>query len=198
MKPTLTKTQSLFPLLAGACLGVGLSLLPCPGASAADFRPDLQVGESRDSLKGDNVYLGGSQKVKIETAGRAKFFVRVENDGDQTDQIRIRGRKGNKHFAVSYFDESDGDANITAGLIRGQFVTGDLATGESLFIRGEVEFKAKEHRGRGKGRGKGKGGKRRHFQVRAPSANDPAFQDIVRAFVSSGKKGKRPKPAKKP
>lgn len=186
----------LILLLGGLITGVGILFSP---ASAADFRPDLLVGETRDSLKGNDQYLGGNQKIKIELNGSAKFFVRVENNGDLTDQIRLRGRKGNRHFDVNYFDESNGDANITAELIRGQFMTSDLANGEGLFIRGEVDFKPKEHRGKGKGQGRGQGGKRQHFKVSGASANDPAARDIVRAFVATakGKKPKKDKPGKK-
>ena len=69
-----------------------LSLAAGVPSEAADYRPDLLIGETRDKLKGDNKYLGGSQKIRLETEGKTKFFVRVENDGDLEDTIKMRGR----------------------------------------------------------------------------------------------------------
>ena len=172
-------TVLIVPILA---LGAGIT------ANAADFRPDLLIGDSREELKGDNQFLGGGQKIRLQTEGTTKFFVQVENDGDLDDTIKLRGRKGNRHWDVQYFDESNGDANITGQLIRGNFVTGLLATGEGILIRGEVE---RINRRAKRGKGKGGGGKRRHFKVRGHSVNDPSARDIVRAFVKSGKKPKR-------
>ena len=179
------KARIPFALLV-SILGLGAEL----PTMAADYRPDLQIGETRDLLKGDDQYLGGGQKIRIETDGKTKFFVRVENDGDLDDTIKLRGRKGNRHFDVQYFDDSNGGANVTGSLIRGNFVTGVLATGEGIFVRGEVErINKRENRGNGKGNG----GKRGNFKVRGFSQNDPAGRDKVRAIVSSGKKPKKDK-----
>ena len=188
----------VFLLLGALALSASLSTARGEDVAVPDHRPDLLVGDSRDPLAGDGTYLGGHQKIKIEIAGNTKFFVRVENDGALPDTIRMRGRKGNRHFEVNYFDESNGDTNITAELIGGRFVTAELATGEGIYIRGEVEATIREKPGKGKGRGKSKGAKRRHFKVSGASENDPAARDIVRAFVRTAKdkKPKKGKPGK--
>lgn len=160
---------------------LSVTLFGLSGSNGADFQPDLSIGDSPTALKGDNKYKNSGQKNTLRLSDRQSqndFFVGVENDGDNPDQVKLRGRKGNKHFRIDYFDQSNGGANVTAAIVKGRYVTAELAPAERIIIRGEIE--PKRH-------GKGKGGKRSGIRIKGTSLNKASAKDQVRLTVITPK-----------
>lgn len=146
-----------------------------PTLRAADEQPDLLIGRNGGNLEGDDLYKLAKQKyaTKLADGNRTStFLLEIQNDGPDPDEIGLRGKKGNKHYRIDYFDE-DGK-NVTGAVTRGKYVTPTLNNGESVRVSGEVESK---------GHGKGKGGKRKNNVIRVRSKNDPSAKDGAKLVV---------------
>jgi hypothetical protein len=107
-------TRRIAPLLA---LVIGASLLVgATPAGAADFRPDawiklcgLSTGCTIDPpphrWKGRNVFntTGAKQTVavRMEDGEGVRFWITVQNDGDQPDTLTVDGCRGTRRFKVN-------------------------------------------------------------------------------------------------
>lgn len=117
--------------------GDSFSVAPVPVIPPADApRPDLLVGKSSNSMKGDNQY-GGSQKMKIKIRSQRKgnASIGIENDGN-SDPVGVRGTSGNRSMNVRYFLVTSSRANVTAAL-----KTGSLAVGGDTRHHIAMEFR---------------------------------------------------------
>jgi len=139
---TLTATPdvgSMFVGWTGDCTGVSGCVVTMDQARAvtATFtsvahQPDGRIGTSSKVAKmvGDNVYnaTGKSQSK----SGKAKhnktktFYVSVQNDGDATDTIALKGSKSAKGFTVKYYA---GKKDVTKQVVRGTYQFQNLAAG---------------------------------------------------------------------
>ena len=100
------------------------------------FQPDAQIGSKPTLLKGDGIYnqTGAGQKASIIIDGSktAKAHVKLENDGDTTDDLRFSGPSGNRFIQLSYLDASG--KNVTAQVIAGTLGIDDLGAGRATFV----------------------------------------------------------------
>jgi len=100
------------------------------------FQPDAQIGSKPTLLKGDGIYnqTGAGQKASIIIDGlkTAKAHVKLENDGDTTDDLRFSGPSGNRFIQLSYLDASG--KNVTAQVIAGTLGIDDLGAGRATFV----------------------------------------------------------------
>jgi DNA-binding beta-propeller fold protein YncE len=111
------------------------------------FQPDAQIGTKPTLFKGDGIYgqTGAGQKASINIEGpkKAKAYVKLENDGDSTDDLALSGPSGNRFIRLSYLDGSG--SNVTAQVIAGTLSIEDLESGQAsvvqMLAKGERKFK---------------------------------------------------------
>jgi uncharacterized repeat protein (TIGR01451 family) len=97
-------------------------------------RPDALVRVGKKAFVGNDVYnrTGKKQTVTAATAKKpVKYTVRVQNDGNVTDTLRIKGTKSTKTFTVTY---KAGKKNITKKTTKGTYRVRNLAPGASRLI----------------------------------------------------------------
>ncbi len=133
-------------------------------------RSDARVGSKSPAPVGDNIYnlTGAGQTlnptIKI-SQGEKKLFVRIQNDGHDTDSFKVKGTKGSSKFKVKYLN---GKINVTTAVRAGTFSTGPLAPGGSFLLTAEITTK------------KGlKPNKKTTLKISGTSNNDPASRDLV-------------------
>lgn len=104
-----------------------------------NYQPDLLTGKSTTKFEGNNVY-GNGTPLKISEKQRRPItgYLRIQNDGETTDQLRLSGPKKNKYFKIKYVRLTPSGANITALVSRNQYVSGNLAAGSSEVVRATV------------------------------------------------------------
>jgi len=111
------------------------------------FQPDAQIGSKPTLFKGDGIYnqTGAGQKASITINGskKAKAYVKLENDGDSTDDLDLSGPSGNRFIRFSYLDGAG--ANVTAQVIAGTLIVDDLEAGQAAIVqvqaKGDRKFK---------------------------------------------------------
>jgi hypothetical protein len=105
------------------------------------YQPDAQVKVGA-SYAGNNVYnlTGKSQTASAKAApGRSKtFYVRIQNDGDAKDSLRIVGAGGIRGFTVKYVA---GTKVITSKVLNGTYSV-TLAPGATKVIKFVVTIKS--------------------------------------------------------
>jgi hypothetical protein len=148
--------DSMFVGWTGDCTGTGACSVTLDQAravtatfTAVAHQPDGRIGTSTKVAKmvGDNIYNGtGKHQSKSGTAkiGKSKaFYVSVQNDGNATDSITLKGLKASKGFVVKYYV---GKKDVTKAVVRGTYQLQNLAAGataKSLKIVVKVKPTAK-------------------------------------------------------
>jgi uncharacterized membrane protein len=104
------------------------------------FVVDSLVKPKGGAYAGDGVVNDtGKQQTVTLTARRGvtrTFFVRVQNDGAQTDSYSIVGTGSGGGFTTRYFE---GQTNVTGEVVRGLRSTGEVAPGEDRTYRITVQ-----------------------------------------------------------
>jgi len=131
--------DSMFVGWTGDCTGLGACNVTLDQArsvtatfTAVAHQPDGRIGTSSKIAKmvGDNVYNGTGQGQS--KGGKAKhnktkaFYVSVQNDGNATDTIAVKGSKSSKGFVVKYYV---GKKDVTKQVVRGTYQIQNLAAG---------------------------------------------------------------------
>ena len=103
------------------------------------FRPDGLIGQTAGPLIGGNIYnrTGANQtrSVNAKRGTKKSFVARVENDGNDTDTILLKGPGNSRGFKVKYFS---GTSNITSGVIDGEAGIRNAGPGKFGTFRIEV------------------------------------------------------------
>jgi hypothetical protein len=97
-------------------------------------RPDALVRVGKKPFVGNDVYnrTGEKQTVKGATAKKpVRYTVRVQNDGNAPDTLRVKGTRSSKTFTVTY---KAGTNNITKQATKGTYRVRNLAPGASRLI----------------------------------------------------------------
>ena len=141
-----------------------------PPPTPAKPRPDVLVGKSARSLKGDNQY-GGRQKVKLKIRGKEKgrAFFGIENDGS-AEAVSLRATSGDRSLKVSYSLVGGAGGNVTAALKRGSLAIG--SAGRQL-----IEMKLRSKSGKSK----------KKFTTTGWSPGLPSLSDSATVEVKSKK-----------
>jgi len=107
-------------------LAVGLPAVPA-GAQAGPtptYQPDGLIRRYSESVPaGGDIYntdaVGQTRTALVTRGGRARFVVRVENDGTSFDHLVIAGTRNTPRFGIRYFfGSSDVSARVRAGVYR--------------------------------------------------------------------------------
>lgn len=134
-------------------LGVIAVLLATLGAAPATAQaddeyplpeqPDMHVSKNGRTYVGDNLYnkTGAGQTLSRNAARgtTVRFYVRMQNDGDQATDVRFQGCAGNRSFAVRYFGVTPVLVDYTSQVVAG--ATGLLPHGSTLPWMVEVKVK---------------------------------------------------------
>lgn len=107
-----------------------------------EARPDAHLRLGTGEWFGDNVVnaTGRNQTLSaiVGGGGTATFSVRIQNDGNITEPITLRGSATSDRFKVTYLA---GSTDITAAVVNGTYRTAPIAPGAKTKIN--VEIKAK-------------------------------------------------------
>ncbi len=140
---------------------------------APRLRPDGWVRTQHSGRwKGKDVYGGlrgqkAGQRVRRGRRTVAKWM--VQNDGERHDRFTLRGRPGNRRFAVRYVDGTD---DVTRRVVAGRYRTPRLAPGEKVKLRVVVRVRWRASRG-----------DKRTFRMVARSRKDDRKVDRVAAVI---------------
>jgi CSLREA domain-containing protein len=137
-------------------------------------RPDGHLRNSNQAAFGGNDTYNstgaGQTRSQNRRAGqKATFFVRLQNDGDEADGLRVRGPASSGGFTVRYLV---GSTNVTNAVTHAGHVFGGVVPGGTKLVRVEVTATAASRRNATK-----------TLAVRATSLADPTRQDVVKASV---------------
>ena len=98
-------------------------------------RPDAHIKVGTGTFVGNNVYntTGAKQKrsAKVRPGKTVRFTVRLQNDGDAPDTLRVTGPTGTRALRIVY---QSGTTNITKKVRAGTWSTGSLAPGATRSI----------------------------------------------------------------
>lgn len=113
--------------------------------TASARQPDNHIkltSEAATLYVGDNIYnTDGTSQTKsmyVDQLQAASYTIRIQNDGNASDNITVTGTAGNASFTVAYFDAASGGTNITSSVTGSGWATGSLAAGATKEIRVEV------------------------------------------------------------
>jgi hypothetical protein len=139
---TLTATpdvDSMFVGWTGDCTGLAACVVTMDQArsvtatfTVSAHQPDGRIGTSSKVVKmvGDNVYnatgKGQTKGGKAKLNKTKTFYVSVQNDGNATDTIAVKGNKGAKGFTVKYYV---GKKDVTKQVVNGTYQFQNLAAG---------------------------------------------------------------------
>ncbi len=135
---------------------------------SAGARPDLLVGKTTGSLKGDNQYAG-QQKLRCKIRGKGRAYFGVENDGS-TEALSMRAAPGNRSLRVAYSLAGGATGNVTAALRTGSLAVG--STGRQLI---EMKLRSKSKR------------TKKRFTATGWSPGSPSLSDSATVEVKSRK-----------
>lgn len=148
---------------------------------AADpaYQPDGWISLARaKGYVGDDVHneTGKKQTRSVRVPrGKAKtFFIRAENDGDETDTFRVRGCKGGGGFGIAYLAGAKGTSNITKKVVNGTYRLANVAPGALRIFRLTIKVGAPV-----------KVGKTKVCKVLLTSMGDGDQKDAVKARVTA-------------
>jgi hypothetical protein len=138
------------------------------------WRPDTLIRKKGASVyAGNGVYDTTATHQTVGTrarrGARATFYVKVQNDGTQTDSFRLKGSGGSRRFAVHYFA---GSTDVTSSVVKGTYLVKNLVPGATRAIGLVIKVR----------RG-ARIGTLRSWLVAATSTHDATRKDVVRARV---------------
>jgi hypothetical protein len=143
-----------------------------------EYQPDALIKTS-GAYKGGNIYnkTGKRQTKRVHLAANAstEFRIRLQNDGNVSDRIRVSGPGNKAHLIVRYYK---GNRNITRKVKRGKYKTATLAPGETNVIRLVVTDRRPEYFGK-----TGYPAISRSWKVSVRSVTEASKRDTVRAVV---------------
>ena len=99
------------------------------------FRPDALIGEKLRSMRGNNVYRSSRKQEitpEIRSRRRGVYIVQFENDGETLDLFHMKGRNGNRHFRLRYFEPRYG-TNVSSK-VTSRGVAGFIPPNRSFFL----------------------------------------------------------------
>lgn len=105
-------------------------------------KPDLRIGKkpSLTKMKGNNLYNSNARGQKILTSpsssGLARIHLATENDGNVTQDIRTRGKRGAGLSKTRCFQMTGGKKNVTAAFLAGGTTATSVRPGQ--VVRYEV------------------------------------------------------------
>ncbi|MFC7361760.1 ice-binding family protein [Nocardioides astragali] len=102
--------------------------------TAAAYRPDAEIRRGRGRFVGAEVYTLADQRVAATLRGRARqvsFQVRVTNQGDTAEKLKLAGTRSNRAFRLTYVA---GGKDVSAAVIDGRYRTETLAVGRSVTV----------------------------------------------------------------
>ena len=106
-------------------------------------RPDARLRLGAGAFAGNDTYnttgAGQSRSANVGNLGTATFTVRVQNDGNSTQDFTVKGLGSTNRFTVTY---RDGATNVTAQVVAGTFLVDDLAPGATHDLTLTVKAKA--------------------------------------------------------
>ncbi len=120
-----------------------MAALPSAIALRPVYRPDGLIARAGFALVGNNVYnttaAGQTRSATVGPGGSAAFNVRLGNDGNVTDSLRIVGQATTSRFTVTY---RRGPTNITAQVVAGTYTLANLPPGATRDITITIRSKA--------------------------------------------------------
>lgn len=144
--------------------------------AAGVVRPDALLGLN-GAFVGDNVYnatgVGQQQNQTVAPGSTATYTLQVQNDGTQSDTIRVTGSSSPFGATVRYFA---GTTDITNQVIAGGYLTPTLAAGGSALIRVTVTL----------GGFASTGFNASISMTAAPSSLSSSVTDVVQAITTAG------------
>lgn len=111
------------------------------------FQPDALIGASPSTLRGDDRYNrnGAGQSTTVVAKGlrMGRAMIRVQNDGDVSDDHGLSASRGNRFIQLSYFRSPGGNVtgSITAGNLSVSDVAADAATTLQIRATGVRKFR---------------------------------------------------------
>jgi hypothetical protein len=100
--------------------------------AVASSQPDLRIGNrpSLTTMRGDDRYntnaAGQRTRVVAKPSGRSRVHFAVENDGNTTEPLQVRGRAGKGLVKTRCFRLSGGTVNVSAAFRLAGDLTGEL------------------------------------------------------------------------
>ncbi len=142
--------------------------------TVATPRPDGRIKKGSGAFVGNDVYnTTGIDQTRNGSAPRGStvtYTVKVQNDSEATDVLRLRGTTSTTHFRVSY---TVGGTNVTSAVVTGTYLTPSLAPGASVSVTVTVKVKTSAP-----------AGSSLSARLTAKSDTDPTKKDTVK-FVTS-------------
>ena len=107
-------------------------------------RPDAHVRIGATGVwAGDNVYntTGDRQtrSVNVGARGTGTFYARIQNDGEVTEPMRVKGTAGTTRFNATYFA---GTEDVTAAVVNGTYETAPIAPGANVKLKVVIKARA--------------------------------------------------------
>ena len=112
------------------------------------FRPDALISTRRaGGYVGNGIYnttgTGQSKAVKARRTTTKTFYVKVQNDGDTSETLRLKGCRTGSGFTVKYLAGVSGTSNITTAVVNGSYSLANLGPSASRSIRMKVTVSRK-------------------------------------------------------
>ena len=113
----------------------------------SNFQPDLRIGKGKNhsSMKGNNRYngSGGGQqaRIRLPQLKTKKFHFALENDGNLTEQYRLRESGSGNKLKVKFYRLTGGRKNVTAQITRTGLLENGLSPGSMIKYQGLVKYR---------------------------------------------------------
>lgn len=147
-------------------------------ATAPAYRPDGLVSTSNTTgFLGDDLRqgeAGQTKKVKVARGRSKTFFIRGQNDGDDTDSLRVKGCKSSTGFTVTYLRGASGSTSITNAVVKGTYVLAHVEPDEHVTLRAKIKVLSRARIGSAKS-----------CRIVLTSTGDPTQMDAVIAKVTA-------------
>jgi hypothetical protein len=124
--------------------------------AVAVSQPDLRIGNkpSLTTMRGDDRYntnaAGQRTRVVAKPSGLSRIHFAVENDGNTTEALRVRGRAGKGLVKTRCFRLSGGKVNVSAAFRSSGDLTAELRPTAATRYRIETVLPSGSARGRAK------------------------------------------------
>jgi hypothetical protein len=106
-------------------------------------RPDAQIRLGGGAFIGNGVYnttgAGQTRSTTVPRLGTATFTVRIQNDGNVADDLRVRGQATTSRYTVTY---KAGSTNVTSQVVAGTYTLDDVGPGATRNLTVIVKARA--------------------------------------------------------
>jgi len=126
---------------------------PDIGAMEVGLQPDAKIGtkSNPNSHRINNVYrvsaAGQTKTLKLKNRRKGKMYFSVENDGDITDSLTVRGTKPNRKVRMKVFRLTGGRVNVSAPIRLG-YALGDVDAGSTVVFLAEAKARSRKKKAR--------------------------------------------------